>query len=65
MADKDITITVFDDDASVQVDLNGFQGTGCSDVLKAFKELGKLKLEKKKPEYLKRGNNVSRTRTRR
>jgi hypothetical protein len=56
--DREITITVFDDDASTTVDLNGFHGTGCADVLKAFKELGKTRVDKKKPEYMKRTNSV-------
>lgn len=40
-----------DEDGNFSVDLTGFNGKGCSDVMKAFDGLGATTKAIKKPEY--------------
>ena len=48
---KLVTVTLDENTGSFSVDLTGFHGKGCADVVKAFEELGKTTKSIKKPEY--------------
>jgi hypothetical protein len=39
------------DDATFTVDLTGFNGQGCGDIIKAFAQLGEVTKEIHKPEW--------------
>lgn len=51
MAQKVITITIDEETSESAVDLTGFHGKGCADVIKAFDGLGKVTKDAKKPEF--------------
>jgi len=48
---KMIKITLDESDASFSVDLTGFHGKGCSDVIKAFADVSQQTKEIHKPEF--------------
>ena len=48
---KLVTIELDEETGNFSVDLTGFQGKGCADVVKAFETLGTVTTSHKKPEY--------------
>lgn len=58
MAVKKIKVVITEGTGEFSVDLNGFQGKGCADVLKAFQNLGDVKTEGTKPEFKQTTCNV-------
>ena len=46
-----IKVTVDDATGEFAVDLTGFQGQGCDDIIKAFGEIGEIKTHTHKPEF--------------
>lgn len=48
---KIVTVTLDTDSGSFSVDITGFQGQGCADVIRAFEQVGRKTAETKKPEY--------------
>jgi hypothetical protein len=51
MANKVIKVTIDEATGEFNVDLTGFEGQGCDDVIKAFAEIGEVTKELHKPEY--------------
>lgn len=58
---KTIKITLDETDASFSVDLTGFHGKGCSDVIKAFADVSQQTKEVHKPEFKETNLTLSRT----
>jgi hypothetical protein len=48
---KMIKIVIDESDASFSVDLTGFHGQGCDDIVKLFAEIGETTKVISKPEY--------------
>jgi hypothetical protein len=48
---KIVTIDIDPTDASFTVDLTGFHGIGCTDVIKAFASIGETSKVIEKPEF--------------
>ena len=48
---KIVKVTVDDSNGEFDVDLTGFHGVGCDDIIKALGELGEVKTQIAKPEY--------------
>lgn len=57
---KIITVTIDEETAETSVDLAGFHGKGCAEVLKAFEGLGKITKQGKKPEFFQQQQNTQR-----
>jgi hypothetical protein len=48
---KIVKVSVDDATGEFDVDLTGFHGVGCDDIVKALGELGEIKTQIAKPEY--------------
>ena len=57
---KTVTITIDESTGDFNVDLTGFQGQGCDDIIKACAEVGEVTKEVHKPEYNRPLQNVQR-----
>ena len=55
---KIITIEIDPSDASFTVNLTGFHGTGCTDVIKAFASIGETTKVIEKPEFKEKNQNT-------
>lgn len=55
--DKIVTIEINPENGTFTVDTEGFHGTGCDSIHKAFEAMGKVTKEIKKPEYNERAPN--------
>lgn len=51
MAVRKVTVTLDTETAQFSVDLTGFKGKGCADVVKMFDNLGNVTKAVNKPEY--------------
>jgi hypothetical protein len=60
MATKLITVTIDLETTESTVDLTGFHGKGCAEVMKAFDGLGKVSKDDKKPEFKQETCNIVR-----
>lgn len=59
---KTITVTITED-ATISVDLNGFHGKGCGDVIKLFDGIGTQTKSGHKPEWNEQTHNANVTRS--
>lgn len=42
---------IIETDGNFSIDLTGFKGIGCADVMKAFDGIGTKRVDRKKPEF--------------
>lgn len=57
---KSIKVEIDEGTGEFNVDLTGFEGKGCDDIIKAFAEIGEVTKEIHKPEYNRPIRNVLR-----